>query len=664
MRYAAWLIAILAMLLYATGQKNNQQENWKCPEVRNVSCACDLPHTLRCTGGKSTFETVAKALRSLSGTTSVSLLDCTVQNVAALPARMLEGVSLHGLVVSSGEIKSVSESAFIGLASPLQALGLPNNQLERVPSAALAILNGLERLDLSHNRLHTIHNNSFKGSPNLTFLDLSNNSIHYISQDAFVNLPFLKVLRLQNNMLSSASTSHLQGLRSLLELDLSSNLLVGQLGPNTLPRLPHLQILSLAHNQLSSVRRGSFAGLEAIISLSLNHNQIDVLEDHGFRAATTLTQLDLANNRIVAVSSASLSHLSKLKTLDLSHNFLRSLTSDLIAPLKSIQDLKLDDNDISIIADGALNSATYITALSLSDNPLNCDCSLLYFASWLSNHSSVYTASDTAVCATPPTLENGLLKDLPISKLVCGGEDNVPPPEGPLAMLQSYSSMKISLRSYQFDGSRISLGWLVTAPVVSYYCKALILYEHVDNHEVLLDSKPVRCNSSQLPDAKSLTLSLVASDLQPTHFYRYCLVLVDSFTEDSDEAAMVVGCSENISLISKTNQVQHTTNFLPNTNIHNITTSFISPSSLFAAVHVILQSSHSDPACTITLSVYSLTKPLAQHRLNCTTPWTTVTELPIEKSYQVCASIGNKFPKDDEETMICTTVDSPKTDCL
>lgn len=155
---------------------------------------------------------------------------------------------------------------------------------------------------------------------------------------------------------------------------------------------------------------------------------------------------------------------------------------------------------------------------------MNCDCSLLYFAGWLSNHSSVSTASDTAVCATPPTLENGLLKDLTLTKLVCGGEDSVPPPEGPLTMLQSYSGMKISLRSYQFDGMRISLGWSVNAPVVSYYCKALVIYEHVDNHEVLLDSKPVRCNSSQLPDAKSLTLSLSASELEPAHTYRSVLV--------------------------------------------------------------------------------------------------------------------------------------------
>lgn len=175
---AAVMAVVLAVLQITGGQLHRSQNEdplqrhgdvqgqmdgeWKCPEVRNVSCACDLPHTLRCTGGKSTFETVAQALRNLSGTSSISLLDCTVQNVGSLPARMLDGVSLHGLVVSSGEIKSVSDAAFDGLGSPLQALGLPNNQLERVPSSALAMLSGLERLDLSHNRLHTIHNNSFK----------------------------------------------------------------------------------------------------------------------------------------------------------------------------------------------------------------------------------------------------------------------------------------------------------------------------------------------------------------------------------------------------------------------------------------------------------------------------------------------------------------------
>jgi Leucine-rich repeat (LRR) protein len=92
----------------------------------------------------------------------VSLLDCTVQNVSSLPDTLLEGVVLHGLVVSSGEIRHVSELAFSGLAGPLQALGLPNNKLETVPTAALSALPTLDRLDLSHNLLETLSTGSFK----------------------------------------------------------------------------------------------------------------------------------------------------------------------------------------------------------------------------------------------------------------------------------------------------------------------------------------------------------------------------------------------------------------------------------------------------------------------------------------------------------------------
>lgn len=163
----------------------------------------------------------------------------------------------------------------------------------------------------------------------------------------------------------------------------------------------------------------------------------------------------------------------------------------------------------------------------LTDNPLNCDCSLSYFATWLSNRSeSMHVASETAVCATPPSLENGLLRDLSAAALTCGGEDSVPPPEGPLASPQSHVGTKVSLRAYQFDGSRISLSWSVSAPVVSYYCNALVIYEDIGYHEVMLDSKPVKCNSSQLPDAKSLTLSLSANELQLAHSYRFVPSLI------------------------------------------------------------------------------------------------------------------------------------------
>ena len=56
---------------------------------------------------------------------TISLLDCSLRNVTFLSdAKIFEGISLHGLVISSGEIKRVHKSAFLGIKGPLQALGM------------------------------------------------------------------------------------------------------------------------------------------------------------------------------------------------------------------------------------------------------------------------------------------------------------------------------------------------------------------------------------------------------------------------------------------------------------------------------------------------------------------------------------------------------------
>lgn len=98
---------------------------WKCPNIsqsRNLECGCDIPHTLRCSGDIHGLELIATGLRQ--SPYSVSLLDCTLKNVSFLSdAKIFENVSLNGLVISSGEIKRVHRSAFLGLKTPLLALG-------------------------------------------------------------------------------------------------------------------------------------------------------------------------------------------------------------------------------------------------------------------------------------------------------------------------------------------------------------------------------------------------------------------------------------------------------------------------------------------------------------------------------------------------------------
>lgn len=138
--------------------------DWKCPNIsensRYLECGCDLPQTLRCSGDIHGLQQIAEGLRNTRY--PVSLLDCTLKNVTFLSdARIFDGVSLHGLVISSGEIKRVHRHAFLGMKTPLLELGLPNNGLSAVPAQSLTALTALERLVLSQNRIKYLDASDF-----------------------------------------------------------------------------------------------------------------------------------------------------------------------------------------------------------------------------------------------------------------------------------------------------------------------------------------------------------------------------------------------------------------------------------------------------------------------------------------------------------------------
>lgn len=154
---------LLKKSLSVSQSKAAEDGTWKCPNItdnRSLECGCDVPLTLRCSGDVHGLSLIAEGLRRSSS--SVSILDCTLRNVTVLnEARIFEGVSLSGLFISSGEIKRVHRSAFSGLKSPLQILGLPNNALLSVPSNSLQQLTSLDRLDLSNNEIKILSPTDF-----------------------------------------------------------------------------------------------------------------------------------------------------------------------------------------------------------------------------------------------------------------------------------------------------------------------------------------------------------------------------------------------------------------------------------------------------------------------------------------------------------------------
>ncbi|XP_070134020.1 uncharacterized protein Lrt isoform X2 [Drosophila bipectinata] len=530
---------------------------WKCPNItgtRNaeIECGCDLPHTLRCNIDLHGLLILAERLRT--SPYSISLLDCSLRNVSFLSdAKIFDGVSLHGLVISSGEIKRVHKSAFLGIHGPLQALGLPGNALMSVPWNALSTLGSLERLDLANNKIKALGTADFVGLGNLVYLELSNNQISSISQRTFVNLRKLEVLKLGGNRLGDypQSLRSLSQCLSLRQLDLTANNLNAPLSDQTLPGMRNLESLNLNRNLIKSIQNKALANFSRLINLSLRHNQIDVLQDHAFYGLGALDSLDLSYNGIVAISSASLQHLTRLTVLDLTHNFLRALTSDLIAPLPSLRELRLAGNDISIVARNAMDGARELQSLQMQENPLSCDCSIRPFAEWL-QESQLHSAL-SASCVTPPRLEGAPLLQVPVETLSCD-MDNVekdnanimqhletlakPNQSSPV----NYLSEEIILHELHYSADYgLILTWLLNLSKKDYMCDAIFVYKEQKINELLIDNSPIHCES-KIVDGQN-TVSVIVPDsssLEIGESYRFCLVMVQ---EQNPKAELNIGCS-------------------------------------------------------------------------------------------------------------------------
>ncbi|KAH8365313.1 hypothetical protein KR084_009246 [Drosophila pseudotakahashii] len=530
---------------------------WKCPNItgtRNaeLECGCDLPHTLRCNIDLHGLLLLADRLRT--SPYSISLLDCSLRNVTFLSdAKIFDGVSLHGLVISSGEIKRVHKSAFLGIRGPLQALGLPGNALMSVPWNALSTLGALERLDLANNKIKALGTADFVGLTSLAYLELSNNQISSISQRTFGNLRKLEVLKLGGNRLGDYAQSlrSLSQCFSLRQLDLQANNLNGPLSEQTLPGMRNLESLNLNRNLIKSIQNKALANFSRLVSLSLRHNQIDVLQDHAFFGLGALDSLDLSYNGIVAISSASLQHLSRLTVLDLTHNFLRALTSDLIAPLPSLRELRLAGNDISIVARNAMDGARELESLQMQENPLSCDCSIRPFAEWL--QESKLHSSLSASCVTPPRLEGAPLLQVPVETLSCDMDNvekdnnNIMQHLETLAKPNQTSPIKdlseeIILHELHFSADYgLILTWLLNLSKKDYMCDAIFVYKEEHINEILIDNSPIHCESKVVNGQNTVSVIVPdSSSLEIGESYRFCLVMVQ---ENKPEAELNIGCS-------------------------------------------------------------------------------------------------------------------------
>ncbi|KAG6459281.1 hypothetical protein O3G_MSEX011303 [Manduca sexta] len=526
-----WVVCwVAAAVVCAAGWPSAQ---WRCPALSArpaADCACDLPHTLRCAGDHTALQIIGRHLReqrARNKNTAVSLLDCSLRGVSMLSAgsvQELAGVALHGLVVSSGDIRRVQQGAFNSLSATLMALALRCRVIAGTRGDGTTTVgvvcrgrrgrggsgkrgrNGDELVPTLATSTSCIH---FIGIRNLTYLDISDNQLTDISEEAFKPLVKLAVLRLRGNLLKVPALVSLK------------------------------QCFGSTH----------ISGLTNLTNLNLHNNQIDVLEDYAFKHLANLTSLDLSHNEIVAVSGASLAQLTNLIHLDLSHNFLRSLSAEPLKSLRSLTELFLHDNDVSMIDDGALAQHKDLGRFTIEDNPLNCDCLMAGFARWLREAGNLSQVDKSAaVCTTPPHLEGALISRLSKSKLCDDFEhvdkvkdaydynkdvvkdDDYDKPDG-LDDDVYDEELEVRLLDAWFDDEEVHLSWALEPPSTHRHRCTGVTVSRAGGI-----AKHVACHR-----APPANVVLRGFKIDPADQYTFCIALEEM---DSSETllSLVLGC--------------------------------------------------------------------------------------------------------------------------
>lgn len=315
--------------------------------------------------------------------TSLSLagvpLNAEFRAVAAtlLQLGSVEVLSLRGANVSG----ALSAAGGARCGSKLQALDLSGNAALRGSVADVAALagacGGLKTLNLSGDAVGAakVGGGGGPGFAGLDSLDLSNNKITDDSDlrwmvDAGVGA--VRWLDLALNRISGVP--EFTNCSGLQYLDLSGNLIVGEVPGGALSDCRGLKVLNLSFNHLAGVFPPDIAGLTSLNALNLSNNNFSgELPGEAFAKLQQLTALSLSFNHFNGSIPDTVASLPELQQLDLSSNtFSGTIPSSLCQdPNSKLHLLYLQNNYLTGGIPDAVSNCTSLVSLDLSLNYIN-----------------------------------------------------------------------------------------------------------------------------------------------------------------------------------------------------------------------------------------------------------------------------------------------------
>jgi Leucine-rich repeat (LRR) protein len=285
---------------------------------------------------------------------------------------------LRELDFSNASISDVIPSWFWSICSQFSWMDLSQNQIRgSIPS-------------LSCGEQTYLGSNNFSGplpnvSSGITYLDLSNNSFNGSlspliceQKDKMRNLIFLD---LSKNLLYGELPNCWMNYSELLLLNLGSNKLTGNI-PSSLGSLSELQFLSLNKNNLSGELPSSLQKCEYLMIVDLSENHLSGgLSIWLGNSSSRLLTIVLRSNRFHGSIPQELCHFKSLQIMDLAHNKLSGPIPQCLGNLSAMQRQISNRIEYSfwrtifLIVKGAeyqlyRNTFSLVTSMDLSSNNL------------------------------------------------------------------------------------------------------------------------------------------------------------------------------------------------------------------------------------------------------------------------------------------------------
>lgn len=212
---------------------------------------------------------------------NIEELDLSWNNISSLPKNIFNRTALAILNLKYNNF----ESKLDFVTDDIQKLDLSYNNITVVSNTMFAKMTGLTNLILRGNSIKKIHQLAFFPLKNLRQIDLSSNNLEQVSSQLFMGNRDLDVIRLNDN--ERLKKLPLEGFESETgKFDVylfdASNCDLNELGDKTFARMPKLTTLNLAWNNIDNLSKDFFSTVSSLIELDLSNNVLSNLNSQIF----------------------------------------------------------------------------------------------------------------------------------------------------------------------------------------------------------------------------------------------------------------------------------------------------------------------------------------------------------------------------------------------